>query len=137
MTEPTPTKFVEIVIGIDHKDNFNFKNFVDPKNPVPLKLDLSERCELYFRLSDELIKAQWTFQSRPIKINEDYGINFSSYVWVTTGPKNVPMNPRTGFKIIYECARMGIYTYSLYMLDALQQKITLDPDVENGAGQVP
>jgi hypothetical protein len=137
VTEPTPTKYVEIVIGIDHKDNFNFMNFADPKHPVPLSLDLSERCELFFRLSDELIKAKWTFQSRPIKVNDDYGVNFSSYLWVTTGPKGVAMAPHTSFKIIYECARMGIYTYSLFMLDAHKQKITLDPDVQNGAGQVP
>ncbi|MDR6624299.1 hypothetical protein [Caulobacter segnis] len=137
MTEPTPTKVVEIVIGLNHRDNFNFMNFLDPKHPTPLKLDLSERCELFFRLSDELVTAGWRFQPRPIKVNDDYGVNFSSYMWVTTGPKGKAIPAHTGFKIIYECARMGIYTYSLFMLDSLLQKITLDPDVENGTGQVP
>ncbi len=137
MTEPTPSKVVEIVIGMNRHDNYNFMNVVDPKHPKPLSLDLSERCELFFRLSDELVKAGWKFQARPIRVNEDYGINFSSYLWVNTGIKGEPVAPFTGFKIIYECARMGIYTYSLFMLDSLLQKITLDPDVENGTGQVP
>lgn len=137
MTEPTPTTFVEIVIGINHCDNFNFMNVRDPANPVPLRLDLTERCELFFRLSDELIASGWKFQSRPIKVDNDYGVNFSSYLWVTTGPSGEALPAHTGFKIIYECARMGIYTYSLFMLDSLLQKITLDPDVENGTGVVP
>lgn len=135
MTEPTPRKVVELVIGLD--DKFNFMNFADKNNPTRLRLDLSERCELVFVLSDQLVKAGWTFQRRPIKVADDYGVNFSSYVWVTEWPGRATYAERTCFKIIYECARMGVYTYSLYMLDGLEQKIDLDPDVENGAGRVP
>lgn len=137
MTEPTPTKIVPIVIGIDHMHGFNFLNYADPHNPVPLRLDLSERCELFFSLSDSLIQAGWKFQRRPIKVDDDYGVNFSSYMWVTEGLAKKTYPEHTAFKIIYECARMGIYTYSLFMLDALQQRIDLDPDVENGAGHLP
>ena len=135
MTEPTPRKIVELVIGLD--DRFNFMNFADPANPTRLKLDLRERCELVFVLSPQLIDAGWTFQRRPIKVADDYGVNFSSYVWVNEWPGRAVYPERTCFKIIYECARMGVYTYSLFMLDAHEQKIDLDPDVENGAGRVP
>lgn len=135
MTEPTPRKVVELVIGFD--DKFNFMNFADPEKPTRLKLDLSERCELVFLLSDQLVKAGWTFERRPIKIADDYGVNFSSYVWVTEWPGRPAIPERTCFKIIYECARMGVYTYSLFMRDGHGQRIDLDPDVENGAGRVP
>jgi len=135
MTEPTPSTYVEIVVGFD--ENFNFMNVKDKNNPIPLSMDLSQRQELYFRLSDELIQANWAFQRRPIQVNDDYGVNFSSYVWVTETPEGAPLPTHTAFKIIYECNRMGIYTYSLFMLDGHKQKIDLDPDVENGAGQVP
>lgn len=136
MTEPTPTTYVEIVVGFDA--NFNFMNVVDPANPVPLSMPLNQRQELYFRLSNELIQAGWAFQRRPIHVDDDYGVNFSSWVWVTEKPHGGGTLPtHTGFKIIYECNRMGIYTYSLFMLDAHKQSITLDPDVENGSGMVP
>lgn len=135
MTEPTPTTYVEIVVGFD--SNFNFMNVRDPANPVPLSMDLSHRQELYFRLSEQLIAAGWCFQRRPISIEGDYGVNFSSYVWVTEGPEKQTMPTHTAFKVIYECNRMGLYNYSLFMLDSHKQFITLDPDVENGAGQVP
>ena len=134
MTEPTPDKVVELVIGID--DQFNFMNFVDRSNPTRLNLDLSERCELVFTLSDELLRVGWSFQSRPIEIARDFGVNFSSYVWIPHEYQGELM-PHSRFKIIYECARMGIYTYSLFMLDGHKQKIDLDPDIENGAGRVP
>jgi hypothetical protein len=134
MTEPTPDKVVELVIGLD--PNFNFMNFYDPEAPTRLNLDLNERCELVFTLSDQLINAGWTFQSRPIEIARDFGVNFSSYVWLPWEHEGEPA-PRSRFKIIYECARMGIYSYSLFMLDGQKQKIDLDPDIENGAGHVP
>ncbi|PIC01482.1 hypothetical protein [Caulobacter sp. X] len=134
MTEPTPTTYVEIIVGLD--GNFNFMNLAT-NPPSPLSMDLSQRQELYFRLSDELIAANWAFQRRPIHIDDDYGVNFSSWVWVTEGPHGAQMPTHTAFKIIYECNRMGIYTYSLFMLDGHKQLITLDPDVENGTGQIP
>jgi hypothetical protein len=134
MTEPVPDKVVEIVVGLD--GGFNYRNFYDPDKPVPLTMDLSERCELVFRLSDTLLEAGWSFQNRPIEVARDFGVNFSSYVWCPYEFKE-QVHPRARFKIIYECARMGVYTYSLFMLDGLLQKITLDPDVENGAGRVP
>jgi len=136
MTEPRPSKVVEIVIGIKGP-YYNFLNYADPDKPQRLRLDLTERCELFFRLSDELTAAGWRFRRRPIKIAEDYGVNFSSYMWVEVLPDGRLLEPHTGFKIIYECARMGIYTYSLFMLDSLGQKLDLDPDVENGSGQIP
>lgn len=134
MKEPTPTRVVELVIGI--ADNINFMNVLDPANPTPLSLDLSERCELVFRLSDALLGAGWKFQRRPISIRDDFGVNFSSYVWVTQW-LGAPLAPRSCFKIIYECARMGEYEYSLFMTDSHGQSITLDPKIENGTGRVP
>lgn len=135
MTEPAPITYKEIVVGLD--PGFNFMNVKDQANPTFLSMDLQHRQELYFRLSDQLIAAGWTFQRRPISIEGDYGVNFSSYVWVTEGPDNQPMPTHTAFKIIYECNRMGLYNYSLFMLDSHKQFITLDPDVENGTGVVP
>lgn len=135
MTEPVPTTYVEIVVGLD--SDFNFMNVRNPACPIPLSMDLSQRQELYFRLSDQLIAKNWAFQRRPIHVDDDYGVNFSSWVWVTETPEGVALPTHTAFKIIYECTRMGIYTYSLFMLDGHKQKITLDPDVENGAGQIP
>lgn len=134
MTEPTPTRVVELVIGI--ADNINFMNVVDPENPIPLSLDLRHRCELVFRLSDDLVDADWKFQRRPISIKDDFGVNFSSYVWVTEW-LGAPLAPHSCFKIIYECARMGEYEYSLFMTDSHNQGITLDPKIENGTGRVP
>lgn len=135
MTEPTPTIVKEIIVGLDA--NFNFMNLTPPGPPTPLSMDLTQRQELYFRLSDQLIAANWAFQRRPIQIDDDYGVNFSSWMWVTQTREGVPLPTHTAFKIIYECNRMGIYTYSLFMLDGHKQKITLDPDVENGTGQIP
>jgi hypothetical protein len=136
VTEPTPTKIVEIVIGIEGP-LYNFLNYADQENPTRLTLDLTERCELFFRFTDELMHHGWRFQGRPIKIADDYGINFSSYMWVNQLPDGTILPPHSAFKIIYECNRMGIYTYSLFMLDPLEQKLDLDPDVENGTGQLP
>jgi hypothetical protein len=135
MTEPTPGKVVEIVIGLDER--FNFMNFLHPERPTRLTLDLSERCELVFTLSDQLINAGWMFQRRPIEIARDFGVNFSSYVWLQYSIDGGDPEPRTRFKIIYEDARMGEYSYSLFMLDGHGQKIDLDPDIENGTGRVP
>lgn len=134
MKEPTPTRVVELVVGI--ADNLNFMNVLDPENPTPLSMDLSQRCELVFRLSDTLVDAGWKFQRRPISIKDDFGLNFSSYVWVTQWLGS-PLPPRSCFKIIYECVRMGEYEYSLFMADSQDQHITLDPKIENGTGRVP
>jgi hypothetical protein len=134
VTEPTPKKVVELVIGLD--ECYNFMNFVDPLHPKRLFLDLHERCELVFTLSDQLLAAGWTFQRRPIEIHRDFGVNFSSYVWVPHHFEG-KLIPHSRFKIIYEDQRIGVYTYSLLMLDAHGQKIDLDPDISNGAGQVP
>jgi hypothetical protein len=113
--------------------NFNFVNVADPANPTRLKLDLSERCELVFTLSDQLVRAGWLFQERPIGFVDDYGVNFSSYIWVDHEFEG-QLVPRTSFKIIFECLRMGIYTYSLFMTDSFGQNLDLDPKIENGAG---
>jgi hypothetical protein len=135
MTEPVPSKVVQLVIGLD--DRYNFMNVIDPLRPKRLLLDLSERCELVFTLSDQLINAGWKFQARPIEIDRDYGVNFSSYVWVQYSIDGGDPSPRTQFKIIYEDQRMGTYSYSLFMTDSHGQKIDLDPDVENGTGIIP
>lgn len=135
MTEPTPGKVVELVIGLDER--YNFMNFVDPRRPKRLFLDLSERCELVFTLSDQLINAGWSFQRRPIEIQRDFGVNFSSYVWVPYSIDGGDLAPRSRFKVIYEDQRMGEYTYTLLMMDSHGQKIDLDPDIENGVGRVP
>lgn len=135
MTEPVPSKVVELVIGLD--DRYNFMNVIDPLRPKRLLLDLSERCELVFTLCDDLINAGWKFQPRPIEIDRDYGVNFSSYVWLPYSIDGGDPSPRTRFKIIYEDQRMGTYTYSLFMTDSHGQKIDLDPDVENGTGTIP
>lgn len=136
MPEPTPIHSVTLVVGIT--DNYNFMNVVDPSNPTPLSLDLKERCELVFTLSDILVDAGWTFQRRPITIKDDYGVNFSSFVWLPNSiTPGQPPAPSTSFKIIYECARIGEYTYSLFMTDGSGQDIDLDPKITNGAGKVP
>ncbi|WP_425998032.1 hypothetical protein [Caulobacter sp. DWR1-3-2b1] len=134
MKESTPTRVVELVVGI--ADNINFMNVLDPENPTPLSMGLSQRCELVFRLSDTLVGAGWKFQRRPISIKDDFGLNFSSFVWVTQW-LDTSLAPRSCFKIIYECARMGEYEYSLFMADSHDQHITLDPKIENGTGRVP
>jgi hypothetical protein len=134
MSEPYPKKVVELVIGLD--ENFNFLNYFDPANPKPLTMDLSERCMLVFTMSDQLLKAGWKFQRRPIEVARDFGVNFSSYAWNQHYYKD-KLAPFTSFKIVYECARMGTYTYSLMMEDSRGQRIDLDPDVENGAGHGP
>lgn len=133
LEEPVPSKVVYVVVGMV---DYTLMNVVDPKNPTRLTLDLQERCELVFTLSDDLIKAGWTFQNRPISIAFDYGMNFSSYVWVPYPDTCKPVED-TRFKIIYECKRMGVYDYSLLMRDKFGQNIDLDPDVDNGAGQIP
>ncbi len=134
--EPVPHKVVFVVVGMD--ENYCFMNVADPENPERLTLDLQERCELVFTLSDTLIEAGWTFQARPITIERDFGVNFSSYVWVPyTLPGEDEPSRHTRFKIIYECKRMGVYEYSLLMQDRFGQQINLDPDVDNGIGQVP
>jgi hypothetical protein len=134
VTEPTPKRIVPLVVGIT--DDYNFMNVADPANPTPLSLDLSQRCELVFTLSDTLINAGWTFQRRPITIKDDFGVNFSSYVWVkhSVGGKEAPSSC---FKMIYECNRIGEYTYSLFMTDSRGQDIDLDPKITNGTGSVP
>lgn len=129
-----PTKVVEIVLGLDGQ--FNFVNVVDPAHPVRLTLDLTERCELVFTLSDQLLAAGWAFQPRPIEFYDDFGVNFSSYYWVSHTFEGAPA-AHSSFKIIYECIRMGIYTYSLYMRNGHGQYIDLDPKIENGAGTIP
>lgn len=134
MTEPTPTKVVQLVIGI--ADGFNFMNMIDPANPVRLTLDLSERCDLVFTLSDPLVRAGWTFQRLPILVRNDYGVNFSSYIWLDNIVDHKRM-PSTKFKLVYECRRMGEYAYSLFMTDSHGQSIDLDPKIENGAGRIP
>ena len=134
MAEKLPEKIVELVIGFDER--FNFVNYADPDNPVPLRLDLTERCELVFRLSDQLINAGWVFQRRPIEIDRDYGVNFSSFVWVPFDFDD-RQHERVQFKMIYECARMGEYTYSLFMMDSMGQLIDLDPVFDNGTGRIP
>lgn len=134
INEDVPTIVKELVIGL--VDDFNFMNVADPDNPIRLALDLSERCELVFTLSYDMVKAGWTFQRLPIEIRNDYGVNFSSYVWVENLLGDVSYG-RTRFKIIYECCRMGEYEYTLYMNDRFGQSIALDPKIENGAGRVP
>jgi hypothetical protein len=134
MTEPTPTKVFELVIGI--ADGFNFMNMIDPDNPVRLTLDLSERCDLVFTLSDTLVRAGWTFQRLPILVRNDYGVNFSSYIWLDNVVEET-LVPNTKFKLVYECLRMGEYAYSLFMTDSHGQSIDLDPKIENGAGRIP
>ncbi len=131
MTEPTPANTIEVLIGLD--ENFNFMNFFDPDNPTPLTMNLTQRSLLIFTLSDQLIKAGWKFQTRPIEVRRDYGVNFSSYAWAKHHCDG-QVAPFTSFKIIYECARMGNYEYSLMMMDSRGQRIDLDPDVENGDG---
>ncbi len=134
MKEPVPSRVVELVVGLD--DNYCFMNFLYPEEPTRLSLNLEERCELVFTLRDQLIQKGWSFQKQPIEFLNDYGINFSSYVWIphTCDGKDAP---RTRFKVIFECERMGVFHYSLFMRDRFGQNIDLDPDIENGAGHVP
>ena len=134
LNETPPTKTVDLVIGFD--SDFNFMNFLQPDAPVRLALDLSERCELVFRLRDQMVLLGWTFQRLPIQMRNDYGTNFSSYVWLDNVIDGVSYE-HTRFKIIYECARMGEYEYTLFMSDAHGQDIALDPKISNGAGRVP
>jgi hypothetical protein len=135
MTEPKPGKVVEIVLGLDER--YCFMNFADPDRPRPLFLDLSERCSLVFTLSDQLISAGWRFQRRPIEVQRDFGVNFSSYVWLPYSIDGGELAHRSRFKIIYEDQRIGMYTYSLLMVDPHGQRICLDPDIDNGAGHTP
>jgi hypothetical protein len=134
MTEPVPSVVVELIVGLD--ENYSFMNFLDPQNPTRLSLNLEERCEIVFTLRDQLILAGWSFQKQPVEFLNDYGINFSSYVWVPHSCDGRDA-PRSRFKVIFECERMGIFHYSLFMRDGLGQNIDLDPDIENGAGRVP
>ncbi|WP_297509120.1 hypothetical protein [uncultured Caulobacter sp.] len=131
MTEPRPAEVIEVVIGL--RDDLNFMNVFDPAKPKRLTMNLTKRSELIFTLSDQLIAAGWKFQQRPIEVRRDFGVNFSSYAWLRHAYDG-ELAPFTRFKIIYECARLGNYEYSLMMTDSHGQKITLDPDVENGDG---
>jgi len=132
MTESLP--IVELVVGI--ADNVNFMNVLDPQNPIPLSLKLDVPSRLVFRLSDDLVGVDWTFQKRPIVFTDDFGINFSSYTWIEM-LYDVPQKPFTCFVVDYEDNRVGEYIYSLYMTDSHKQNITLDPKIENGGGRVP
>ena len=131
MAEAWPTKVIDVVIGID--DAFNFMNYVDPHKPVRLRLEVHERCVLRFTLSERLLTAGWQFQDEPIVIRKDYGVNFSSYMWVENEFQGeAAFNSR--FEVVFECARYGEYEYSLLMLDRHRQKISLDPKIQNGTG---
>ena len=132
MTDTLP--IIELVVGI--AENVNFMNVLDPQNPVPLSLKLDAPSRLVFRLSDDLIGVGWTFQKRPIRFTDDFGINFSSYTWIEM-LYDVPQKPFTCFMIVYEDNRLGEYIYSLFMTDSHKQNITLDPKIENGGGRVP
>ena len=132
MTESLPV--FELVVGI--ADNVNFMNVLDPQNPVPLSMNLDAPSRLIFRLSDDLIAVDWTFQKRPIVFTDDFGINFSSYTWIEM-LYDRPQKPFTCFTIVYEDNRVGEYIYSLYMMDSHKQNIILDPKIENGAGKYP
>lgn len=132
MTEPWPTNEIEVVVGLD--SSFNFMNFVDPTSPVTMQLSVHERTALVFKLDQSLLEAGWRFQDEPIIIRNDYGVNFSSYMWAENIYEGEPA-PFTKFKIIFECARYGMYEYSLLMLDRHRQKITLDPKIKNGTGE--
>ena len=134
MSDKEPKRIIEFVVGLD--DRFNFVNVLDPAKPTPLRTQLTERSLLVFTLSDQLIKAGWIFQGRPIEVDRDYGVNFSSFVWVEHSCDDKPA-PRSSFKMIYECARLGEYTYSLFLQDSMGQKLTLDPVFDNGTGHVP
>jgi hypothetical protein len=67
-------------------------------------------------------------------VRNDYGVNFSSYMWADNIFEGEPA-PETKFRIIFECSRYGQYEYSLLMLDRHKQKITLDPKIKNGTGE--
>lgn len=133
MSYSEPDKIIEVVIGLD--EHYNFMNFIDPAQPTRLRMNLTERSLLVFTLSNQLINAGWSFQSRPIEIDRDYGANFSSFVWIPYGIDGGD-SPHSRFKIIYECERMGEYTYSLLMNDSHGQHITLDPVIDNGTGHI-
>ncbi|PXA93180.1 hypothetical protein DMC25_03845 [Caulobacter sp. D4A] len=133
VTGPEPEKIVEVIVGLN-PDNLSFMD-VGPNPPELLDLDLSERCLLKFRLSDDLLEKGWRFQPTPISFENDWGQNFSSYTWTKYNPDpNAEGIPYAAFKVVFECKRQGIFVYSLFMLDALGQAIDLDPLIENGTG---
>jgi len=129
---PEPDLVIDIIVGFD--GNLSFMDLA-PTPPEPLDLDLKQRCVLQFRLSDDLLSKGWGFQPTPISFENDWGQNFSSYYWTKyTPPGAEEPVPYSQFKVIYECKRMGIFVYSLFMHDALGQAIDLDPLIENGVG---
>ena len=132
MTEPWPTNEISVVVGID--DNLNFMNFANPSAPTTLLLSVNERSAITFTLHDSLLGSGWMFQDEPIIVRNDYGVNFSSYMWAENSYEGEPA-PATKFRIIFECSRYGLYEYSLLMLDRHKQKITLDPKIKNGTGE--
>lgn len=132
MTQVWPELTQEIVLGLD--PYFNFMNYVDPQNPVPLRLSVDEKITIVFTLSDQLVAAGWSFQDRPFVVGSDYSINFSSYEWLENTFEGA-VAPRTKFRIVFECARLGIFEYTLMFVDRHQQKIALDPKIENGVGK--
>lgn len=132
MTQVWPALTAEIVIGID--STYNFMNYIDPENPVPLVLAVDEPTTIIFSLKDDLITSGWTFQDRPFVVGADYSINFSSYSWLDNSVGDVAA-PKTKFRLVFQCARLGVYEYSLMFVDSHDQKIGLDPKIENGGGQ--
>jgi len=131
MAEPWPTNEVEVVVGLD--SSFNFLNFAGAE-PATLQLSVNERSAICFSLDESLLGAGWRFQEEPIIVRNDYGVNFSSYMFADNTFEGEPA-PYTKFWIIFECARYGVYEYSLQMLDRHKQKITLDPKIKNGTGE--
>jgi hypothetical protein len=132
MIEPWPTLEIEVVVGID--PSLNFMNFVDPDDLKTLQLNVNERCAITFVLHSSLLGNGWRFQDEPMTVRNDYGVNFSSYMWAEHTFEGEPA-PYTKFRMVFECARYGLYEYSLHMLDRHRQKITLDPKIKNGTGE--
>jgi hypothetical protein len=127
-----PDLVIDVVVGFD--ENYSFVDLANGA-PEPLDLDLKVPCVLQFRLSDDLLSKGWGFQPTPISFENDWGQNFSSYYWTKyVLPGADEPTPYAQFKVVYECKRMGVYLYSLFMHDALGQAIDLDPLIENGTG---
>lgn len=78
--------------------------------------------------------AGWSFQDVPFRVKDDYGVNFSSFAWVEMEHNGKALQKSASFKVVFQCERLGLYEYSIFMLDNHGQKITLDPVIENGAG---
>ena len=64
MTQVWPALTTEIVVGID--STYNFMNYIDPENPVPLVLSLDQPTTIIFSLKDDLIDAGWMFPAYPV-----------------------------------------------------------------------